>query len=128
MAIFNMSDSSINRYLNEADRTLKNEKKIHSTHGPEDYSKFSDKDLKHEFNKRRELSQNSKNRRSDRDSYTTNFDYGTSNRRKAAAVGSELKKRGYDPKTGEKLREAAEYIISVLDEMDTIEDLEKQKK
>jgi hypothetical protein len=28
----------------------------------------------------------------------------------------------------EKLKEAAEYILSVLDEMDTIEDLEKQKK
>ena len=43
-------------------------------------------------------------------------------------VGAELKKRGYDPKTGEKLnkqvdpktgeklKEAAEYILSVLDE------------
>ncbi len=36
--------------------------------------------------------------------------------------GAELKKRGYDPKTGEKLREAAEYILSILDEMDYIEE------
>ena len=42
--------------------------------------------------------------------------------------GAELKKRGYDPKTGEKLKEAAEYILSVLDEIDTIEDLKNQKK
>ena len=35
--------------------------------------------------------------------------------------GAELKKRGYDPKTGEKLKEAAEYIISVLDEMEYTE-------
>lgn len=122
MAIFNMSDSSINEYLSESDKTLKNEKKVHSVHGPEDYSKFSDKELKQEFDKRRKLSQNSKNRRSDRNSYTNSFDYGTSNRRKAAAAGSELKKRGYDLK----LREAAEYILSVLDEMDYIEESEKK--
>lgn len=47
--------------------------------------------------------------------------------------GAELKKRGYDPKTGEKLnkqvdpktseklKEAAEYILSVLDEMEYTE-------
>lgn len=35
-----------------------------------------------------------------------------------AVTGSELKRRGYDPKTGEKLREAAEYILSILDEME----------
>lgn len=135
MAIFNMENSSLNEFLsgggvsaslNEADRTLKNERKIHSTHGPEDYSKFSNNDLKTEFDKRRTLSQNSKNRRSDESSYVNGSDYGTHNRRKAAAIGSELKRRGYDPKTGEKLREAAEYILSVLDEMDYLDESEKK--
>ena len=41
--------------------------------------------------------------------------------------GAELKRRGIDPKTGKKLeeaaklREAAKYIISVLDEMEYTE-------
>ena len=165
MAIFNMSDSSINEYLdrnislNEADRILKNYRKesddkktdILGFGHRKDFSKYSDKQLKNTFKSNVSLAKMNKN---NRDSYYDSELNGSFEREEAKNAGKELKKRGYDPKAireedkkNEKkkqeirskiasskdrqkvrLREAAEYILSVLDEMDTIEDLKNQKK
>ena len=127
MAIFNMSDSSINDYLNENDAI----KRVSDNHGPEvgkklksqlsdvrDYAKkMSDNDLK-AFNniakKDKPISAYARHAESDKEKYIGK----KIDKKVSGVIGSELKKRGFDPKTGDKLREAAEYILSVLDEID----------
>ena len=159
MAIFNMSDSSINEYLggevntslNEADRLLKNYRKesddkktdILGFGHRKNLSQYSDKDLKDTFKSYSNHASTLKKYRNYDPEYVSN---GSFEREEAKNAGKELKKRGYDPKAirekskkdeekkqeiinkindskrRQKLKEAAEYILSVLDEMDYIEE------
>ena len=111
--------------IGEADRVLKNEREIHSTHGPENYSKWSTKDLKDEFQTRRDMAARDKSRRDNDSSYYSVFGkastQGAHTRRKADVVGKELAKRGEAPSAKETkkkaIKETCLNILSVIDEL-----------
>lgn len=111
--------------ISEADRVLKNERGAHATHGPEDYSKWSDEDLKGEFEMRKGMAARDKAGRDDEDRYSHLPSHGAAtqgahNRRKAEAIGKELAKRGESPSKDEKkkvIKETCIAILSVLDEI-----------
>ena len=146
MAIFNMEDSSLNEYLNEnrSDRQIRNTLSAPNT----DLSKrVADKVMdtrKKIVNKLRDGIQNYSNEElqqirkqslegADKSLKSTDgmtYLSAGKDRKKmyGQTVGRELRKRGCEPKTGEKLnkqadpktseklKEAAEYILAVLDE------------
>ena len=112
--------------IGESDRVLKNERNRYRTHGPEDYSKWSDEDLKAEFEMRKGMAARDKVGRDDKDRYTHvpgsyASTQGAHNRRKADAIGKELAKRGEAPskeaKKKKSIKETCLTILSVLDEI-----------
>lgn len=139
MAIFNVNNSSLNSYLNESDRMLKkyrsepdNVKTDILGLGHRNFSKYTNEKLKDSFINNSKAANIAKKNRSTDDDYALN---GSFYREEAKNAGKELKKRGYNPKAirekgkkeqekieeirnnrRKKLKEAAEYILSVLDE------------
>ena len=134
MAVFNVNESSLGEYLNEnrSDRQIRNTLSAPNT----DLSKrVADKVMdtrKKIVNKLRDGIQNYSNEElqqirkqslegADKSLKSTDgmtYLSAGKDRKKmyGQTVGRELRKRGFDPKTGEKLKEAAEYILAVLDE------------
>lgn len=135
MAIFNMENSSINEYINE-NRSHKQMTHVINKYTNEKPGKMAYKSHKDDLKWAGEIAAKNldddalkasiksfKSVRNDLDndeslspakSYlakkSTKKDYGI-------IYGAELKRRGYDPR----LREAAEYILSILDEMDYLD-------
>lgn len=111
--------------IGESDRVLKNERGAYKTHGPEDYSKWSNEDLKDEFEMRKGMAARDKAGRDDEDRYVNLPGYGTAtqgahNRRKADAIGKELAKRGEAPSNEAKkkaIKETCLTILSIIDEI-----------
>lgn len=111
--------------IGESDRVLKNERNRYQSHGPEDYSKWSDEDLKGEFEMRKGMATRDKAGRDEEDRYThipgrDASTQGAHNRRKADAIGKELAKRGEAPSKEAKkkaIKETCLTILSVLDEI-----------
>ena len=145
MAIFNVSESSLNSYLNEGNKAFKHIADIESRTNP--YENRSSKQIQSDIKKKapsqakeiinsfgnsdealKKLNNVIKNgRNAVSDTYKNKGAAGQYLAKKASNklagyTGAELKRRGIDPKTGKKLeeaaklREAAEYILAVLDE------------
>lgn len=161
MAIFNMSDSSLNKYLNENGGAHKRyvqmqDKKVNDHLDKHDrYADSIDKDIKNksisqktyenvekrntELNKAKKAAEEAKKYRTT--GYGNSQPYysnGLKEKKKEFqknfggkskdTINTNDRKPGTYLEKQKKLREAAEYILSVLDEMNTIEDLENQKK
>lgn len=111
--------------IGESDRVLKNERNRYQSHGPEDYSKWSNEDLKSEFEMRKGMAARDKAGRDEEYRYThipgrDASTQGAHNRRKADAIGKELAKRGEAPSKEAKkkaIKETCLSILSVIDEL-----------
>lgn len=146
MAIFNVNESSLGEYLNEnrSDRQIRNTLSAPNTGLSKSVADIVMNTGKKTVNRIRDGIQNCSNEElqqirkqslegADKSLKSTDgmtYLSAGKNRKKmyGQTVGRELRKRGFDPKTGEKLnkqvdpktskklKEAAEYILAVLDE------------
>lgn len=144
MAIFNINESSLVCYLNEnrSDRQIRNTLSTPNTSLSKDVADTVMDTRKKVINRTRNDIQNYSNEElqqmrkqslegSDRNLKSTDgITYLSGKDGKkiyGQTIGRELRRRGFDPKTGEKLKEAAEYILAVLDEAEKNESLKDIK-